>query len=275
MKKLLYFSALIIITLSSCQSYLLSTVSSTNMHKDEVTGIQSLENDSLIISYNFSGDNSPFQIEIYNKLSEPLFVNWERSALIVNKKAYSFVASDLKLDAVTSSSQDFIPNDFNYTSGNVSGNIKVSTKEGFVPPKSSISRKLSILNDIQLPPIEKSLFKPVTFNYIDGTGRVYAKEALFTEQNSPLKFKTYITLFTLKDNVPHLFNSQQDFFISNVTKSGASPKNLTEFGTDHADVITMRKPTGYGKVMTGVVVVSALGVAGATEAALDKNTKPR
>lgn len=273
MKKI-FIIPVFIILLSSCQSYLMSTISSHNLHKDDMTGIQSLENDSLIISYNFSGENSPLQIEVYNKLNEPLFVNWEHSALIIADKAYSFVNNDLKLEATSSTIPDIIntPNN-DYTSSTISGTIKVSTKEGFVPPKSKISRKIYILNSIPLPKVDKSAFKPATFNFSDGTGSVYAKEAVFTEQNSPLKFKSYLTFFTLQNNIPHTFNYQQDFFVSTVTKSATNPKRLIEFSSGQANVIVKTKTTGYGKVMTGVAVVGALGIVGATDAALDKNNR--
>lgn len=272
MKKLLIFSTLIIY-LSSCRSYQLNTVSSSDTHIDEITGIHTVENDSLIMSYSFSSEKDLLKIEIYNKLNEPLFVNWAQSALIFDEKAHGFVSNDITLDATTSNSQDFYSslNNYNSTSGTISGNIKVSPKEGFIPPKSKISRKTSILNTIPIPKLDNSLYKPATFTNSEDTAPVKGKEAFFTEKDSPFKFKIYITLFTLKDNIPHLFAFQQNFFISYVAKFNANPKNLLEFEPHLANAIIRTKTTTYGKVMTGVAVVGALGVVGVADAAVEKN----
>ncbi|MCD8263001.1 MAG: hypothetical protein LUD02_01640 [Tannerellaceae bacterium] len=78
MKKILFASGLVVILfLSSCSSYYYATLDSTdrtgakNMHGDFV-----IENDTLTILYSFHGENAPVYVTVYNKLEEPLFVDW-------------------------------------------------------------------------------------------------------------------------------------------------------------------------------------------------------
>ncbi len=48
------------------------------------------ENDTVRISYRFWGENAPVTITIYNKLDEPLYVDWGRSALIIDDVATTY-----------------------------------------------------------------------------------------------------------------------------------------------------------------------------------------
>ncbi len=253
---------------------MVSTVSSQNTHTDEATGVQSLENDSVIITYIFSGENSPLQIDVYNKLNEPIYVNWAHSALIIGDKAYSFVNEDMKIEATTFNSPAFpyVLNG-NYTEGTISGDIKVSTREGFIPSKSRIGRKLYILNNVQIPEIDKSLYKVERYSYNDDEGSVYGRKAIFNEQNSPLKFRSYITLFTLKDNIPHLFSYQNNFYISSVIKLGSNPKTLIDFDTTQANMIIHSKSTAYGKTMTVVALGTAIGALDYANDVANKNNR--
>lgn len=257
----------LLLSLSSCKSYMMSTVSSPNTQKDEFTGIQKMENDSLTISYNFAGDNTPLKIDIYNKLNEPIYVNWEHSALIVDETAYSFVDETMKLEAFTNSSRDVLSlQEYNSRSGTISGTIKTTQKEGFIPPKSKITRTLNVLNNMEQAKIDKSLFQPVVVNHADGSGFFRVKEAYFTPENSPLKFKSFINLYVIKDNVPKQFFYQQDFYVSQLMKTAVHPKNIIEVGADQGNKIIRSTTTGYGKVMTGVAIVGAIGAVGAASA---------
>ena len=48
--------------------------------------------------YNFNGINAPINITIQNKLQVPVYIDWQRSALIVNDKAISYVPGELKIN---------------------------------------------------------------------------------------------------------------------------------------------------------------------------------
>ena len=92
MKRMLFvLSVVALFCMSSCSSYYYSVLESNdavgekNDDKDFV-----IENDSVCISYCFYGEDAPISITVYNKMDEPLFVDWQRSALIIDDVATSY-----------------------------------------------------------------------------------------------------------------------------------------------------------------------------------------
>jgi hypothetical protein len=275
MKKLLLLPA-IAIMFAACSSYQMSTLSSSTAKKDVSTGIFTVENDSLILSYNFTGEHSPVNIQVYNKLNEPLYVNWAKSALIADNQAYSYVDDEIHIKGSTSSaSTQYIRRGSTFTDGTLNATAKLPKNESFVPPHSAITKTSYILQRIGINDIEKSVFKPVALTYIDGSGQFYGKTATFTVENSPLSFKSYITLYVLKDDQQRSFNLEQDFFVSKVTKSAESPENLYEFSNARGDIITFGNVTGYSKTMAVVGLAGAVGALTTAQTALADKNKPK
>jgi hypothetical protein len=265
---------LVIITaaLASCKSFQINTVSSINAIKNDSTGIFNIENDSLIISYNFKGNNSPLNVEVFNKLDEPLFINWERSAVIVDGKAYSYVSDNLNIKSDVSASTIELGNiPIAYTDGTVNTNVKLSKNESFVPPHSKTGRTIYALNQANTMKIDKSAFTSLTLTDADGLTPINGKTVNFSPENSPLKFKSYLTLYTLKDNIQRSFASQHSFYISSVTKVMQNPKNVFEYEHNPGDILVNSKSTGFGKTMAVVGVVGVIGAG----AALESNSKDK
>ena len=101
MKRLLIFPVVAMALLSSC-SYQMNTLRSSNTQLDDKTGVFQLENDSVKILYSFAGHNAPIHIDIYNKLNEPMYVDWERSAYIIDEKSSSYADETVELNGVVS-----------------------------------------------------------------------------------------------------------------------------------------------------------------------------
>ena len=93
MKKLIVFTCLLslLFSLNACSSYYYSMLSSdkrivgVNEYNDFVQ-----ENDSVRIIYNFYGEDAPVRITVFNKLDEPMYIDWQRSSLIIGDKAVSY-----------------------------------------------------------------------------------------------------------------------------------------------------------------------------------------
>ena len=270
------FLACMAIMFASCRSYQINTVSSAGMRKNDSTGVFTVENDSLSIRYSFAGNNSPVNVEVYNKLNEPMVINWERSALVVKDKAYSYVDDNLKITGETSgSSVNFYGNrngwsDVRYNSGTLDANVKLSKNESFLPPHSMMGRSIFVLGQIPINNIDKSAFTKTAFTDNDGITQIYSKTANFSIENSPLKFKSYLTLYTLKDNQPRPFYNEQEFFISNITKLNLNPRNVPQFSNNPGDIIMNSKKTGFAKTMTTVGIITAVAGVTAADAAVNK-----
>ena len=99
-RMLLALSVVALFCMSSCSSYYYSvlesndTIGEKNEDKDFV-----IENDSVFISYCFYGENAPISITVYNKTDEPLFVDWQRSALIIDDVATSYYQEKAPIQA--------------------------------------------------------------------------------------------------------------------------------------------------------------------------------
>lgn len=273
MKKLLLFVA-IAITFSACKSYQMSTLSSSAAKRNESTGIFTVENDSVIVNYSFSGENTPVNVEVFNKLNEPVYINWAKSAVITDSRAYSYVNDEIQINGSSSAiSTQFYRGSYTLTDGEMNATAKVSRDESFIPPHSKVTRTTNILHKVGMNDIDKAEFKKVFLTYLDGSGQFGAKTASFSEENSPLKFKSYLTLYTVKDNQPRPFTSELDFFVSSVTKSPTGPNQLYEYSNNPGDVFTIGKSTGFGKTIAVVGLVGAVGALTTAEAALDDTNK--
>lgn len=273
MKKLFLLMG-VVASLASCKSYMVSTVSSTNTPRDEQSGDFNLVNDTVSVKYSFAGENMPLKVEVYNKVNEPLYVNWERSALVIGDKAYSFVDDNIQITGSTSSTS------YNYRNwgvtdsfGDLSATAKVSKNETFIPPNSKVSRTIYALNDIKVIKVADSSFKKEGMNYSGDSGVVYTKSAHFTEADSPVKFRCFLTLHTLKDNQPQPLSYQHDFYVSGMTKTGTNPAKISSFNTQPGNVIINAKTTGFAKAMGAVALVGATGALVAADDALNNENK--
>lgn len=272
MKKIFYLLLLACASVS-CKSYMLSTVAADSAAEMTSNGVFKLENDSVRITYNFSGMDAPLKIDIYNKLKDPIYVNWNNSALIIREKAYSFIQSDVKISGSTTAISDNNRRSlYNYSEGSINALATLPNNEGFIPPSSQITREITVLDAAGFDSFPKSAYKRGALNYNDGTGVIYIKQANFDADNSPFKFKSYITLYTLNDGKQNNFVSSENFYVSSITRSGANPKSISEYEGNPGNVMMTSKTTGFGKAMTGVALVGAAGGLVAADAALnDKN----
>ena len=89
MRNLLYlfvFAALLL-GLSACSSYYYSMLNSNDpVGEKNERGDFVQENDTVRISYRFWGENAPVTITIYNKLDEPLYVDWAKLTITLKSE---------------------------------------------------------------------------------------------------------------------------------------------------------------------------------------------
>lgn len=272
MKKLTLI-ILIATAMSSCKSYMISTVSSNDASTEETSGAFFVENDSVKITYAFTGENSPLTVEVFNKLNEAVYVNWEQSAVVLDNKAHSFVADKLTFDGKTNTTTPvFQPAGSTDSYGNFAGSVNLSKNAAFLPPKSQTTRTIHALNTINTFKLVDAGFEKKPMDFSDGSGVVYVKQANFDAATSPIQFRCFITLYTIKDGAPKPFTYEQSFWVSSIVKSPASPSKIASYQLLPANLIVNDKTTGFGKTMTGLALVGATGaLAGADAALAEKN----
>lgn len=261
-----------IILLASCKSYMISTVSAPDTQLDQSTGSIVLQNDSTLVSYNFS-EPGLLNIEVFNKLNEPVYVNWEKSAIIAGNKAYSLVDDKLSIEGETSgTTRRYFRSSDTYSQGSISATLQLSKSESFIPPHTKVIRTTKIVSNIPMNAIEDSLYRKIALNNMSD-GVVRSKESVFTMDNSPLVFRSYLTLYTLKDNQPKPFISQQNFFVSRVLKLNVDPANIENFTNRPGNVMVNAKSTGVGTTLTAVALSAVIVGSGVATVALEESNQ--
>lgn len=273
MKQIVYLLILMAI-LSSCKStYYYSILDSTSKDTEKVdNGDFLIENDSLWIAYCFKGESAPINITIFNKTDRPLYLDWNRSALIINNLAVSYAGKNINFggrnDNTTYGSgysygnNDQFYSSYSNTQGNFSGNAELPRNISFIPPKTMISEK-TLNIQIGLDDLDKNIYKEqIMANKNSDTYRI--KRANFSENDTPLRFKSYLTIFSNPDR-PMIF--EQEFYISNVIKTnGINPTSLPANLNDRGDWFYIEKPAnnGFVNVLLGSTIIAGAAILGTT-----------
>ena len=129
------------------------------------------QNDSIAIYYNFWKRGGQMNFEIFNKTNIPMYVDWENSAYILNDQKFAY----WKDENVTSNSSIYLG--FGVAVGN--GVSFHPERVTLIPPRAAITKVSFVLERNKLP---------VTVNQA-------RSGEMFTEENSPLRFRNYIAYF--------------------------------------------------------------------------------
>ncbi len=273
MKKIIYFIVTLLIFSSCSSTYFYSTLSTTNEYVEKVeNGDFLLETDSLWIAYCFKGESAPVQITVFNKLDKPLYVDWQRSALIINSLAYSYTGNKLKFQGtsqnITESYSVLLGQRTSYSNGDFGGIVETPKHVSFIPPKTMISH-IPLKLDLNFDNIDKKLYKNGHMANKENEA-IKVKRIDFDETNSPLLFKSYLTMYAIAEE-PMTF--EQSFYLSNLLKTNeVSPKNLPVNMHDRGDLFYLEKPanTPFLDVFLGTTLV--IGVV-ALDVALDPDNR--
>lgn len=268
MKNIVY-SLFISLIFTSCSStYFLSTLNTTDSRMDKVDNGDFLtENDSLWIAYCFNGQNAPIQITVFNKLSKPLYIDWQRSALIINNVAYNYMGN--KLNYVGTTNGDFFvdntPTLFGIEGqflGESTGLAGLPETVSIIPPGTMISHKPLRLTNLNFEHINKKRYH--NFLMIDKNDEsVKVKRIDFPESDSPLRFSSYLTIYSDPSNLQYY---KQNFYMESLIKSkDLSPKNMDKDMAERGDMFYIEKPanTTFAEIFFGTVLligVTALDV---------------
>lgn len=260
MKRLMTLAAATLL-LSSCSKYYVSTLESSNTKKSEETGSFIFENDTLSVTYNFNGKNAPINITMRNKLNEPLYIDWEKSALIKGDETTPFSGKEIKINAgINSSTYPNFVGEGSTQSGTLTTKIALPETVGFIPPKSTLTKiPLPLSERHSYGRIAKSSFEKSQIPLNNGPD-AWAKSASFNGENSPLSFKSYLTFYTEKDNKRKDFPVVQHFYLSNLIQTYTNPKNFSSMGNKPGNVFYNSRSTAFGSMMTSATLAAIVVV---------------
>lgn len=256
--------SVILLLCISCNRYQYSTISSNNVTMNDKMEFVA-ENDSLRLLYNFNGVNAPVNITIQNKLSVPVYIDWQRSALIVNDKAISYVPGEMKIEG------GFAGSSYNYgtrgsgyssTSGYLHATASLPPSIDFIPPQSYLTKTPMGITNQLIGNVPDSAYRRVNFNVAEGYA-VPVKAATFTETNSPLRFRSYLTLM-VGDSTTKPIAIEHTFYISQLINTSQPPESIWLTSAYRGNQFYIKEPTGYGKTMAGFGVIAGTAVIAAT-----------
>lgn len=272
MKQLTVFMCFagLMLGVSGCSSYYYSVLSSAdkvdqrNSTRDFVQ-----ENDSVSVQYCFYGENAPIRITIHNKLDEPISVDWARSGLIVDDVVTTYDSAPLSIKggvSVSSSGSGYqwkngVSTSSGSSSGRFSGEVEAPKGISYIPPQSRIENMLMNLTDFSFVDIPNKEYHKIVLTKSDVT-EVEARAITFTEQDSPLHFRSFLTLYTENEGASRKkIYLERSFYLSRLIKAGnVSPSKFEESKRENGDFFYVNKPRGViaGSILLGVAVVGGV-----------------
>jgi hypothetical protein len=227
-KSLSFLVMLIGFLLTSC-TYQYSTVDSS-LPKNDYGEILA-ENDTVLVKYQFFGNGGSIRMQIHNKLSVPLFVNWMQSSIVIDGRTVPYWRNDFKVRATgdgTLTQTGNIPNSTTITS-EINGTISGLEPIQFIAPHSYLelsgnsldAKSINFATDNSL----KGRIKIGPFSY-------YSRSRSYTRENSPLVFRNYLT-FSTKSDFKEIFAFDNEFWVNEISQNMAEPGLLNKYDLRH------------------------------------------
>lgn len=245
-------AVLVLILLCSCSKYQYVYLGSHLQHDNDYNYFNS--NDTFGIKYSFHGENCPITIEVHNKLNKPLFVDWNKSAIILDNQTLNlgeYVTPPLKPFPEEPLSKDSAAL---YTRLQVEYSGNNHETVSYIPPKSYISAYTLDLTSKFFDFLPQDSMVNVKLASYNGSVRV--KRYFYNEATTPFRFSIYLTLSTHQTfNNPLVSN--QSFWISDIIPT------LSALTLSSGNQFVMSEETNTGKILGvtgGLAILTALVV---------------
>lgn len=209
--------AILCLWCTGCATYQYATVCSSLNNQNSENFFA--ENDTAKIAYEFSGENGPVKISIYNKLQIPLYIDWSQSALIVNNNRESYGNKNSSIHAELNGTETR----WMYSTtqnGTLQGSITTHEASGFIPPQAwARESQLTLKSDFFEFPTQ------TTGKEMKRVNGVIVKSLSYSREESPFSFRSYITLSTRAD-LSSPIHFDHEFWVSEIAQTQSAPKNF-------------------------------------------------
>lgn len=245
---------LIPVILLSCSKYQYLKVSSGNASLNDKNEFVA-ENDTVRITYNFYGNNMPVNISVFNKSNDGLMIDWSRSSVIIGENAITFSEPSLEIQGELNRPVG--------SSHTAVLNAKATGKEDivFIPPQSAVNRSGVHLVKGRFIKLENG----IRTDHAAGLYDTETQLARFSTDNSPIRFRIYLTLAPGDSPGQKSMVVERSFYMSEMVESPKRPSRIFPKSVS-GNVGYMGKHTKSG---TALGVVGGLIALGAVNAMLD------
>ncbi|MDR0332596.1 MAG: hypothetical protein LBI15_03955 [Dysgonamonadaceae bacterium] len=253
------------LSFSNCTTYYYSTVRSfDNQILQNEDGTFTNENNRISVTYSFEGLGGEIVYEINNQSDDPIFVDWSRSVLIAEDYAVQYRQNNARIDGrVRATTTTYRFSNSNYTSSisfsDLTGQIVLPQGDLFIPPRARISHSplaLSSVLDLNIP---ASAYERQDL----GLGAT-ASVASFSEEDTPLIFRSYLTIVNDRNGNQTVF--ENTFYISEIIRMNSRNNflmNEVNWSGDkfYIEVINHNAQRTGALIGVGALVVGAIIVA--------------
>lgn len=241
--KYLLWSVFVSLINASCTKYQYATLNSDLKIDNAHQFIH--ENDTLKIKYWFAGKNCPVQIEVFNKIKTPIYIDWKKSALIINENRFSYWKDESIINTSSEGYDIYWTKQVSTSRSQTEGTIFRNERISFIPSQSSVTvSPFQLKSDFfHLPKTDKNNKMQLDASSTNAIKYSYSKE------NSPLQFRSYLTISITEDfNSPITLDNQ--FWVSEIMQSTVEPSIVPD-KTDNQ--FYLKENTGFGKFAAGVI----------------------
>jgi len=170
-----------------------------------------------MIKYSFAGEDFPITLSIFNKLNQPLYIDWDRSVVVINNLQ-------------------------------VNGPFFHEDQANFISPLSSV---IVTSNKLKSEFIKVEHNDPgIKFSFPEGgpSGIKYS----FDEKSTPLFFRNILALTSNEDySIPTFFD--YSFWVSDIIQTDAGSSKMTY---EPLNRFFIRKTTAAGNIMGWTAIIS-------------------
>jgi hypothetical protein len=217
-----FYLILCFLLLSGCSKFQYVFIDS-HLHQNEKKEFIT-ENDTVMIKYSFAGENFPITLTILNKLNQPLYIDWDRSVVVINN-----------LQA--------------------NGPFYHENQANFIAPLSSV---IVTSNQLRSEFIKVEQNDPGTKFCLPGGGASGMKYS-FDEKTTPLFFRNILALTTNEDySIPTFFD--YSFWVSDIFQTSAGSSSMPYAPLNR---FLIRKTTAAGNIMGWTALISVTILAAA------------
>lgn len=213
------------------------------------------ENDTVKVTYEFTGFDCPLTITVFNKLNKPIYIDWSQSSLITNGNRTSLWSNSASISGSTSSIQMKWSKGISTSEGAFDGVMYKDEQVSFIPPHSYIRVTRVHLIKTFFKHLDNNSSRDITL--ATETGGESVRTFSFSHDDSPLKFRIFLSVSTDKEFSKPLYK-EQSFWVSDVTPSYTQPKMLVNKQDDQCHI---QKTTGFGAFIGVVLGLGILGLA--------------
>jgi len=218
MKSYSYLFLFYLIIPAGCARYQYMSVNSHLFQNDNKEFIR--ENDTVILKYSFSGQNFPLTLTIFNKLPQPVYIDLERTLLVVNN-------------------------------AQVNGPFYNDTQTSFIAPLSYTTLISNPLKDkfVKLDRQDSLIYHSSR----NSLGRNYS----FNEETTPLFFRVILALSPYENYSNPTFYDYS-FWISDITQSYVNP-NFSRYKQSNTFYIKKPTGFARVANWTGILAILIIG----------------